>query len=257
MSGAAPTAATGPAARRSTVGSGRALALAYGVTLARLRSPGRIVGLLLLSLTSVVAGFAVGRSATADVGDGATLVANLGLAVIVPVVSLVFGGGAIGDLREDKTLIYLWLRPMRRWPVVVGAALAALTATAPIALVPLVLGAALAGVGGGLVGATALAGAVGVVTYCSLFTVLGVLLRRHIVWGLAYVLIWEGFVALGGRGVALVAMRTYTRSIVAGLTDTSLTGAEVSVAAGIAVPLVVSALALALGSWRLANQDVD
>ena len=44
---------------------------------------------------------------------------------VLPVVALVFAGAAIGDLRDDKTLVYLWLRPMDRWPIVVGAALAA------------------------------------------------------------------------------------------------------------------------------------
>ena len=79
--------------------------------------------------------------------------------------ALVFGGRSIGDLRDDKTLVYLWLRPMDRWPIVVGAALAALTLAAPITLIPLVAAAALTGVGGGIVGATALAGAVGLVAY--------------------------------------------------------------------------------------------
>ena len=28
---------------------------------------------------------------------------------------------ALGDMREDGTLVYLWLRPMDRWAIVVGA----------------------------------------------------------------------------------------------------------------------------------------
>ncbi len=51
--------------------------------------------------------------------------ASVGFGLVLPVVALVFGGAALGELREDKTLVYLWLRPMDRWPIVVGAAGAA------------------------------------------------------------------------------------------------------------------------------------
>lgn len=243
--------------RRGPVGAGRALTIAYRVALGQLRSPGRIVALVLLSLTSTIAGFAVGTSDSADVDRAAAVIANLGFAVVIPVVCLVFGGGALGDLRDDKTLVYLWLRPMNRWPVVVGAALAALTMAAPITLPPVVAAAALTGVGDGLVGATVVAATVALVAYASIFTMLGVLLQRHIVWGLAYILIWEGFIALGGPGVAQFAIRKYTRSILADRTGADLTGADFSTATGVIVPLAVAVAVLGLAGWRLAHQDVE
>jgi ABC-2 type transport system permease protein len=243
--------------RRESVGSLRALTIAYRVVLGQLKSPGRVVALLLLSLTATVAGFAVGTSDRADVADGASVIANLGFAVIIPVVCLVFAGGALGDLREDKTLVYLWLRPMNRWPVVLGAALAALTLAAPITFPPVVAAAALTGVGSGLVGATVIATLVALIAYTSIFTLLGVWLKRHIVWGLAYILIWEGFIALGGRGVAQFAIRKYTRSILADRTGAELRTADFSTLTGIIVPLIVSAVVLALASYRLARQDID
>ena len=86
---------------------------------------------------------------------------------------------------------------------------------------------------------------------------LGVWLKRHIVWGLAYILIWEGFIALGGAGVAQFAIRTYTRSILVDRTGADLAGADFSTLTAVVVPLVVSAAALGLASWRLSHQDVD
>jgi ABC-2 type transport system permease protein len=245
------------AVRRESVGPLRAMTIAYRVVLGQLKSPGRIIALLSLSLTVIVAGFAIGTSDTSDITDGASMIANLGFAVIIPVVCLVFAGGALGDLREDKTLVYLWLRPMDRWPIVVGAALAALTLAAPITFPPVVVAAALTRVGGGLVGATVIATLVALVAYTSIFTLLGVALKRHIVWGLAYILIWEGFIALGGRGVAQFAIRKYTRSILADQTGASLRTADFSTITGIIVPLVVSAAVLVLASFRLARQDID
>lgn len=236
---------------------GTAVALTYGLLLRQLVSWGRVVALTLLSLVVTVSGLAMGLSDTATLDDGVGMIAALGLGVVVPVVALVFAGAAIGDLREDKTLVYLWLRPMDRWTIVVGAALAALTLAAPICLIPLVVGAALTGVGNGVVAGTLLAGAVGTIAYSAVFTLLGVWLRRFIVWGLAYILIWEGFVAQAGAGVARVALRKYTRSILVDRTGADLELADFSLAVGVVVPLVVAVAALALAAWRLGTQDID
>jgi ABC-2 type transport system permease protein len=231
--------------------------IAYRLVLGQVRSVGRIVALFALSLTATIAGFAVGTSDAATVDNGAAVIANLGFAVVVPVVCLVFAGGAIGDLREDKTLVYLWLRPIGRWPIVVGAAAAALTIATPIVLPTVVVAAMLTGLGSDLVVATLLATTVGLVTYTSLFTMLGVWLQRHIVWGLAYILIWEGFIALGGPGVAQFAIRTYTRSILVDRTGADLVGADFSTLTAVIVPSIVSVVSLAVASWRLSHQDID
>jgi ABC-2 type transport system permease protein len=78
-----------------------------------------------------------------------------------------------------------------------------------------------------------------------------------IVWGLAYILIWEGFIALGGAGVARFAIRKYTRSILVDRTGVDLDLADFSTPVGIIVPLVVAVVALVVASWRLSNQDID
>lgn len=246
-----------PEGRPRSVSPVRVVSLAYRVVLRELATRGRIIALTCLALLGTIAGFAFGSSEDAVLDDGIRLISGLGLAGVVPVVALVFGGASIGDLRDDKTLVYLWLRPMDRWPIVVGAALAALTLAAPITMIPLVAAAALTGVGGGLVGATALAAAVGLVCYVGLFTLLGTWLKRYIVWGLAYILIWEGFVAQAGIGVARFAIRRYTRSILIELTDAPGFDADFGPTVSIVVPLVAAVAALGFASWRLGAQDID
>ena len=125
--------------------------LSYRVVLRQLTSRGRIIG-----LTPAGAGRdrrRRGRSAraTPSLDDAVELVASVGFASVLPVVALVFGGAALGDLRDDKTLVYFWLRPMDRWPIVVGAACAAMTLAAPITLISIVLAAVLTGAGNGIV----------------------------------------------------------------------------------------------------------
>lgn len=233
-----------------------AVALVYGVVLRQLVSRGRIIGLSLLALVAPLSGWAIG-SADASLDDAVNLVAGIGLGLVLPIVALVFAGASIGDLREDKTLVYLWLRPIDRWPVVAGAALAALTVAAPITIVPVVLAAVLTGAGNDIVVGTLLATVVGLVGYVGVFTLFGVWLKRFIVWGLAYILIWEGFIAQAGAGVARVALRKYTRSILVDRTGADLDLADFSLAVGVVVPLVVAVVALAVASWRLATQDID
>ncbi len=237
--------------------SGAALALVYRLVLRQLASRGRIIGLALLATIAPISGFALGQSSTADLEDAVQLVAGVGLALVVPIVSLVFGGAAIGDLRDDKTLVYLWLRPMDRWPIVVGAAAAAATIAAPIVITSTALAAVLTGAGNGIVVGTLLATIVGLVAYVAVFTFFGVWLKRFIVWGLAYILIWEGFIAQAGPGVARVAIRKYTRSILVDRTGVRLEMADFSLAVGVVVPVVVAVAALALATRRLNRQDID
>jgi ABC-2 type transport system permease protein len=84
----------------------------------------------------------------------------------------------------------------------------------------------------------------------------GVLVRRALPWGLAYILIWEGFVASAGETAARLAIRSYVRSIVSEQTGVSLSLAEFSLAVGVIVPLAVTVVVLALASHRLARADV-
>ena len=233
-----------------------AIALSYHVVLRQLTSRSRIIGLSLLALVAPISGFALG-SADASLDDAVELIAGVGFGLVLPVVALVFAGAAIGDLRDDKTLVYLWLRPMDRWPIVTGAALAAGTLAAPISIIPIVLASVLTGAGNGIVAGTVLASVVGLVAYVAVFTLFGVWLKRFIVWGLAYILIWEGFIAQAGAGVARVALRKYTRSILVDRTGADLDLADFSLATAVIVPLVVAVGAIAIAAWRLARQDID
>ncbi len=240
------------------VAPGRAMRLSYGIVLRQLITRGRIVALALVGL--VVTGVAAAVGAADDRSDpietGVRLISDLGFTTLVPIVALVFASAALGDMREDSTLVYLWLRPMDRWPIVVGAWLAAVTVSLPITLVPLIASSIAVDGGSDLVGATALAGTVGVLAYSALFVLIGLLLKNAIVWGLGYVLIWEGIVAAFGSFAARLAIRGYTRSILTSITEVDLDLGDLSLAVGVVVPAVASVVALALASYRLRVMDI-
>lgn len=242
----------------SSVAGTHAVVLSYRLLLRQLVTRGRVLALLAVGVAVAGVAWAVGASDEIDdpLEAAVQVISNLGFAVLVPVVALVFASASLGDAREDGTLVYLWLRPMDRWPVVVGAWLAAITVSLPLTVVPLGVAALLSGGGATLLGATMLAALVGVVAYSALFVLLGLLVKNSIVWGLGYVLVWEGIVAAFGSFAAKLAIRGYTRSILTSITDIDLDLGDLPLAAGIAVPLLAAAVALALGARRLRDMDV-
>ena len=237
---------------------GAAIRLTYRVVLRQLVTRGRIAALLLVGAVVTVVAAAVGLADTTSdpVETGVRLISDLGFTTLVPIVALVFASAALGDLREDATLVYVWLRPMDRWPVVVGAWLAAVTVSLPLTLVPLTISSIAVDGGTDLIGATVLAAVVGVIAYSALFVLAGLLLKNAIVWGLGYILIWEGIVAAFGSFAARLAVRGYTRSILTAVTDVDLDLGDLSLAVGVVMPLLAAVVALTLAGLRLRSMDV-
>jgi ABC-2 type transport system permease protein len=235
-----------------------AFRLAYGLVVRQLVTRGRIVALVLVGAVVAVVAGAVGSAD--DLADpleaGVRVISDLGFTALVPIVALVFASAALGDARDDGTLVYVWLRPMDRWPVVLAAWAAAVTVSLPLTIVPLGVSAVLVDRGGPLLGATVLAAVVGVLAYSALFVLVGLLLRNAIVWGLGYILIWEGIVAAFGSFAAKLAIRGYTRSIITDRTGVDLDLGDLSATVGVVVPLVAAVVALALASVRLREMDV-
>lgn len=250
-----PAAPPGPAGGRRSRGSFFAL---YELILRNQVTLGRMIAVSALGGLAVLLGLGTRvRDVVDSVDAGAKLIDNYGLQVLAPVVCLVFASSALGDLVDDKTLVYLWPRPTPRLQVAAAAALAALTVCLPAVVVPLVLAAAITGAGPALTGGTAVAAAVGVAGYVGMFTALGIRFRRALVWGLAYILLWEGFVANASKTAGRLSLRGYTRSVLSEYTGVAFKQASLSLLVGILVPLVVGGALVAYAGRRLSTTNVD
>ena len=108
-----------------------------------------------------------------------------------------------------------------------------------------------------MVSGSLLAAAFGALAYCALFVLLGLLVRNPVIWGVGYILLWEGLIAQFGSVTARMAVRGYTRSILASSTDVDLDLGELSTAGGIVGALVITVLALAAASFRLNRMEID
>ena len=91
--------------------------------------------------------------------------------------------------------------------------------------------------------------------YTAIFLVLSVFTTRGLIIGLAYALIWEGIVAGLLPGSQVVSVREYLSGIVVTLSPDAL-GESVVGAGGFLYAAIALALALLLGSMRLARYEV-
>jgi ABC-2 type transport system permease protein len=241
----------------STTRSSSSFVALYRLFLRMQVTRGRLLALGTLAALGILTAVAIVLSDPFDADQrGATFVNNFGLSLLVPVACLVFAAAALGDLREDGSLVYLWLRPVSRTTITLSAWLSTLTATLPIILVTLgVIAAVISGEPDVVIGAL-VSGLTATIVYSAIFLAVGLRVQRALVWGLAYVLIWEGFVARAGASAAKVSLASYTRSILTNTSDTSLELATISPLWSYVVPLIVTFVALAYVVRRFQHQDV-
>lgn len=217
---------------------------------------GRLLVVAGLAAVSLLVGFATRAQDSFDPARDATAFASGSLATLIPVAVLVFASGTIGDLIDDSSLVYLWLRPVPMRVHVAAAWAASLTIVVPLVLVPVTLAVALISSDAHVLRGAAVSGLVASAAYAGIFVMVGIRFRRALLWGLAYVLIWEGFVAAAGETASKLAVRSYTTSILSQETGVSLKLGDFTYLSGVLVPLAAAFLALAYAARRLGRADV-
>jgi ABC-2 type transport system permease protein len=242
---------------RETDSASKSLATLVALYVLLLRnqiSLARLLGIAALGALAIFLG--VLSRWNADPAQAATdAVASYGLALVVPLAALWLGSSALGDLVEDRLLVYLWLKPVPRWQLPAAAVLATASVVVPMTAIPIAAGAA-AGAGdvtGAALAAAALAG----FAYAGLFVAAGLWFRRAVWWGLAFVLLWENALAYTATGFARFTVVGWAGSILG-----TVSGVEVPVDAGSTVAAVVVLVSVGVAGWLVATiryrrADVD
>ncbi|MEX0709910.1 MAG: ABC transporter permease subunit [Chloroflexota bacterium] len=185
-----------------------------GITLRQLLSRRRTLLLLLLGgvLVLVAGVFRLAGEELRALPFTAGLLSNLGAGTLMPLVALLFGTGALGAEIEDGTATFLLAKPISRRTVVLTKLAVAAGCSAALTCGPMLL-AGLIGAGGlgdGLVLGMVAGAAIGSLLYCSVFVALSLITSRALVFGLAYVLIWEGLLAGLFAGTRTFSIRQQT-----------------------------------------------
>jgi ABC-type transport system involved in multi-copper enzyme maturation permease subunit len=124
------------------------------------------------------------------------------LRFIVPVLGVFYGTSLVADEVEDKTITYLFTRPLRRGAVLLGKYLAYLACTTlvvlPSVMIVYFMLVPISDVARSFPALMTDLGllALGIATYGALFTMIGAWLKRPLVVGLVYVFGWEQFAML-------------------------------------------------------------
>ena len=190
------------------------------LVLRRLVTGRRALGLALLPL--LVGGIALAYFLSGERDDPtppeiyATLAEQFLLPSAVAFVAVVLGASAIGDEREDGTILYLAATPLRRVTLVASSGLAAWIATTVISLPGLVATFAFA-LGGDATASAALWSLAGLVAtalcYAALFGWLSLAIRRPVLVGFLYVVLWEGSVAAFAPSARWLSVSAYGRAL--------------------------------------------
>ena len=182
------------------------------------------------------------------------------VAGVLPITIMVLATATFGNELEDKTLSFLVLKPIARWMIVLPKFLAVLAIGGPLLIVSGALSTYIALEGDGQATlSVAVALALGILAYASIFTWAGLVTTRALAFALVYVFLWEGLIAGFLEGIRYVSVRGYTTAIVYGLDEDSF---EALGDGAIQLPVaIIGAVAVTIGFivlsvWRLRQMDV-
>jgi ABC-2 type transport system permease protein len=193
------------------------------ITLQQLLSRRRTILLALLGAVMVLVSLIIrlaGEEADAE-RFTAGLLSTMGVATLMPLVALLFGTGAIGSELEDGTAVFLLAKPVSRRTILLTKVGVAAACSIVLTCIPMLL-AGLIGAGGlgdGLVLGFVLAAAIGSVVYTALFVALSLVTTRALIFGLAYVLVWEGVLSGLFVGTRTFSVRQHTLAFADALAD--------------------------------------
>lgn len=233
------------------------------ITLRQLLSRRRTLLLLLLAgiLVLVAVVFRLAGEEARAMRFTAGLLGNLGVRTLMPLVALLFGTGAIGSEIDDGTAIFLLAKPISRRTVVITKLVVAAACSVALTCAPMLLAGLIgaAGLGDGLVLGMVAAAAIGSLLYCAVFVALSLITSRALIFGLAYVLIWEGLLAGLFAGTRTFSLRQITLALAQALSGTPkvLINAQLDLTTAMIVAVVVLVGATLLAIRRLGAFEIS
>jgi ABC-2 type transport system permease protein len=205
----------------------------------------RLLGIGALGALTVLLGVFAGQDTQPE--EAMRVVLTFALSLVVPLATLWFGTSALGDLVEDRLLVYLWLKPVPRWQLPAAAVAATTTLVIPLTALPAGASALVAGTDEIALEAFVAAALAGL-AYAGVFVAAGLWFKRAAWWGLAFVLLWENAAALVAEGLARFTILGWSGAIL-----DSAPGSPSEVSAGSAGAGFVVLTAVAVGGWVVAT----
>ena len=215
---------------------------------------GRRRGVLLFVLPGVLFALAVLVRVMAGEDSSATttVMYGVGLVLTVPLVALVAGTGVLAPEIDDGSVVYLLAKPVPRPVIVISKVAVAIGCVVVFAALPvlatgLFLNPSQPGLGTGY----ALGGLLAGVTYCALFVMLATVTRHAVVFGLVYVLIWEGLLGSVLSGIRWLSVTQWGSAVAEPVADDFGLSVDLSVTYALTAAAVLTVAAVGLAGSRL------
>lgn len=196
--------------------------------------------LSLCTLARVLAGLDSDIERQLDGSLSPDLLGAFGIAILMPLLTLIAGTGSIGPEIEAGSIVYLLAKPLNRYSIVVTKLVVAIGVVVAFGVVPIaVAGVVLTGeVGTVTVGYTIGALAAGV-AYSAVFLLLAVVTRNAVVVGLIYALIWESLVGGLVPGAQTLSIQQWALAVVRQVLGDSAERLDVEAAVGFGAGVVL------------------
>ncbi|WP_153395686.1 ABC transporter permease [Ornithinicoccus halotolerans] len=210
-------------------------------TLVLLLLPAALLGLC--TLARVLAGLDPDIEQALNGPLAANLLTAFGIAILMPLLGLIAGTGAIGPEIDEGSIVYLLAKPLNRYSIaitklVVAIGVVVLFGALPITVAGVVLTGELGTVTLGYgVGALAAGCA-----YSAVFLALAVVTRNAVVIGLIYALIWESLVGGVVPGAQTLSIQQWSMAVVQELLGDTAQRLSVEAAVGFGTGLALLTL---------------
>ncbi|MET0999146.1 MAG: ABC transporter permease subunit [Marmoricola sp.] len=212
--------------------------------------------LALCVLARVLAGLDSELERELDGSLAPDLLGAFGIAILMPLLSLIAGTGSIGPEIDDGSIVYLLAKPLNRHSIVVTKLAVSIGVVILFGVLPIaVAGVVLTGEVGTVTLAYAVGALVAGVAYSAVFLLLAVTSRNAVVLGLIYALIWESLVGAVVPGAQTLSIQQWSLAVVqrvlGDVADQVGLEAAVSFTTGVTLLALVTVTATAYAGRRL------
>ncbi len=184
--------------------------------------------------------------------------------ILLPITTMILATAAIGNEIEDRTLPYLTLKPLSRFRIVAEKWLGSIWVAIPAILIGLLVACLVlfrdqSSDYQRVIVAALVASAIGICAYCGIFLLISLVIQRALLAGIIYTFVIENILGRYLKGLRVVSIQYYVKSIYERLQDNPMAVSKNAAALSTAIIVLVAAtvVSLLLATWRLRRMSLD